>query len=141
LDQVKFLRVLTLLGNAVGALLSLALFSRLPPKLTLSLSLPLESALIALSAFLPLSYPTVIISSSLIGLCEGLQMVYIPLWIDRNAPLRYQSLMLSLWYTSNACGVSLGGSLNISKDGMYVVLLVRFCLLLVPCSLMIWIID
>ena len=69
LDQVKFLRVITLIGNAVGALFSLALFSRLQPKHVLSLSLTLESALVALTAFLPLSYPVVITSSSLIGLC------------------------------------------------------------------------
>ena len=69
LDQVKFLRVLTLLGNALGALLSLALFSRLPPKNILCLSLTLESAMLALSSFLPLSYPAVIISCLLIGLC------------------------------------------------------------------------
>ena len=122
LDQVKFLRVLTLLGNALGALLSLALFSKLPPKYILSLSLTLESALLALAAFQPLSYPSVIISCLLIGLCQGLRLVYFPLWIDRNAPLKYQSLMLSLWYMINACGVSLGGSLNISRDGMLIVL-------------------
>jgi len=141
LDQVKFLRVLTLLGNALGALLSLALFRRLQPKNILSLSLTLESALLALSAFLRLSYPVVIISCLLIGLCQGLRLVYFPLWIDRNAPLKYQSLMLSLWYTIHACGVSLGGSLNISRDGMFIVLLATFCLVLVPCSLSILLID
>ncbi len=141
LEQVKFLRVLTILGNAIGALLSLFLFSRVPPKYILSLSLPLESTLLALSVFLPQSNPAILVSLSLRGICQGLWLVYFPLWIDRNAPLKYQSLLLSLWFSINACGVSLGGALNITDEGILILLLVKFCVLLVPCSLIIWIVD
>ena len=106
------------IGTAVGALFLSFFINKVNRRYMVAFNFFLSGVLI-FSFTLFTKYWALFTNRLLVGFCQSLISIYIPVWIDQFAPLNYKTIFLAIFQVSSLIGILIGYVITILVKEKY----------------------
>jgi len=105
-------------GTAVGALFLSFFINKLNRRIMIGVSYFASGILIFWFTFLTNVWP-LFINRFMVGFCQSLVSIYIPVWIDQYIPLTYKTVLMAIFQLSSLVGIVIGYCLTFTVKQKY----------------------
>lgn len=116
-------------GTAVGALFLSFTINKLNRRLMIGISYFCSGVLLLWFTFLTNVYG-LFLNRMMVGFCQSLVSIYIPVWIDQYIPLAYKTVLMAIFQLSSLLGIVIGYCLTFAVKQKYDVIYFIFYIII-----------